>query len=118
MPVSTVVLIHSPLVGPSTWYGVAAELEKAGYSAVVPDLRGATRNAAIVEAVADQVPATATVLVGHSAAALLLPAIADRLGTTSAIVNVDGRLPRPGQSWVDTAPAELVEQLKSTMDAD
>jgi SAM-dependent methyltransferase len=118
MPVSTVVLLHSPLVGPSTWYGVAAELEKAGYSTVVPDLRGATQNAAIIDAVADQVPASTTVLVGHSAAALLLPAIAERLGTTSAIVNVDGRLPRPGQSWVDTAPAELVEQLKSTMDAD
>jgi hypothetical protein len=118
MPVSTVVLVHSPLVGPSTWAGVAAELERAGYSTAVPDLGGAGEVAGVIEAVARQVSSTATVLVGHSAAGPLLPAIADRLGTVSSIVYVDGRLPRPGLSWVDTAPAELVERLRSTMDAD
>ena len=32
-------LVHSPLVGPTTWRWVAAALAEAGHDAVVPDLR-------------------------------------------------------------------------------
>ncbi|MGE5156340.1 MAG: alpha/beta fold hydrolase, partial [Betaproteobacteria bacterium] len=120
MPVSaTVILVHSPLVGPSTWRGVAKELTDAGYEAVVPDLRGAHDNRAIVAAMVEQSPRDRDiVLIGHSRAGPLLPAIADALGRVSSIVYVDARLPRPGVSWVDDAPQELVDHIRSTVDAD
>ncbi len=118
MPVSAVVLIHSPLVGPLTWRAVAAELDRAGYATVVADHRGWHDAAGIAAAVAAQVPAdvTQTVLIGHSGAGPLLPLIADAIGTTTAVVYVDAGLPRPGVSWVEDAPAPLVEQLRSTVD--
>lgn len=114
MPVSALVFVHSPLVGPLTWRGVAAELAVAGYRTVVPDLRGD----ASPSAVARQVPADIerTVLIGHSGAGPMLPAIADALGTTIALIYVDAGLPRPGLSWVDDAPADLVDQLRSAVD--
>jgi SAM-dependent methyltransferase len=120
MPVSAaVVLVHSPLVGPSTWHGVAKELTDAGYDTAVPDLSGAHENQAIIAAVVDQVPRDRDiVLIGHSRAGPLLPAIADALGRVRSIVYVDARLPRPGVSWVDDAPPELVEHIRSTVDAD
>jgi hypothetical protein len=34
------VLVHSPLVGPATWEGVAAIMAQHGYDVRVPDLRG------------------------------------------------------------------------------
>ncbi len=136
MPVPWVVLVHSPLVGPLTWRGVAAELAAAGYRTVVADLTGVTNQPplpdrsrvapttgtydAVAIAVADQVRAAAgddpTVLVAHSGAGAHLPAIATRLGTTTMLVFVDAGLPRPGRSWVQDAPAELVEHLASLVD--
>jgi SAM-dependent methyltransferase len=118
MPVSTVVLIHSPLVGPLTWQGVAARLEAAGHPTLVPDLRGANDYRAIVASLAGQVSAGSTVLVGHSGAGPILRLMADALGTVSSLVYVDARLPRPAVSWVDTAQADLLEHLKSTVDSD
>lgn len=57
------------------------------------------------------------VLVGHSGAGPLLPAIAD---ATSAVgvIYVDAGLPHPGKSWLDTAPPPLVAHLKSPASAD
>ncbi|HEY1701330.1 MAG TPA: hypothetical protein VGG75_16625 [Trebonia sp.] len=34
------IFAHSPLLGPSTWEPVAAELARAGYRVSVPDLSG------------------------------------------------------------------------------
>src|SRR5262245_31375665 len=106
MPVSAVVLLHSPLVGPLTWDGVATELRAAGYPTTVPDLRGAYDAGAIAGAVARRLPAKADdiVLIGHSRAGPLLPAIASTLGRVQSLIYVDARLPHPGVSWVDTAP--------------
>jgi hypothetical protein len=53
------------------------------------------------------------VVVGHSAAGALLPAIAESIGDrTSGAVFVDAMLPQPGRSWFDTAPAGLETQLR------
>lgn len=41
MTASNFVLIHSPLVGPSTWVRVAEQLEGRGHWVAVPDLVGA-----------------------------------------------------------------------------
>jgi hypothetical protein len=98
---------------------VGARLEEAGHPNIVVDLHDASDVASIVQAVVDAVPedVSPTVLIGFSAAGRLLPAIADRLGTTESIVYVDAGLPRPGLSFVDSAPAELVELVRSTVDS-
>ena len=56
--------------------------------------------AAAVDGTSDPV-----VVVGHSAAGALLPAIAEAVGDrTRGAVFVDAMLPQPGRSWFDTAP--------------
>ncbi len=121
MPVSAAVLVHSPLVGPLTWRAVAADLEGAGVATVVPSLSGATSHEAMKAAVlADVRRATLAdgpiVLVGHSGAGALLPAVAEILADTvtpvEALVFVDARLPRPGRSWFADASAERAEHLR------
>lgn len=123
------VLVHSPLVGPRTWHGVADLLRSAGHIPVVPSLLGAFGGAgpyypALVDRVAAEVnqkvaPAEASerdgagiVLIGHSGAGALLPAIADAAGPVSAALFVDAILPHPGRTWFDTAPAELAAGLR------
>ena len=75
------VLIHSPLVGPTTWMSVADELVRGGREAVVPSLLGVVAAAAsqwrhVPEVVHAATANTAgpVALVGHSGAGPLLPA--------------------------------------------
>ncbi|GAA1654397.1 alpha/beta fold hydrolase [Actinoplanes couchii] len=93
------VLMHSPLVGPSTWAGVAALLPHA----VVPSLRDAEPSwqavAATVAAAIDRVPAgVRVVLVAHSNAGRFVPAV---LGAAARSVDVclfaDAALPGPAR---------------------
>jgi hypothetical protein len=120
--VTAFVLIHSPLVGPLTWEGVAEELLSRGRTVLVPELTTAIPEAppfalAIADAVAGQIsaanPTEEIVLVGHSGAGPLLPAVADavRHGVAGAIF-VDSMLPEPGKSWLDRAPVELAARLR------
>ncbi|GEM_PF-396881 len=132
MPVSepaatALVLLHSPLVGPLTWQAVAVELEAAGVPTVVPSLAGHSDDAGIIEAVVAQLAAdraaTPIVLVGHSGAGPLLPAIADAVtavnaGTVEALIYVDAGLPRPGRSWFDDAPSDLAGHLREIVSND
>ena len=115
----TVVLVHSPLVGPSTWSATAEALRRNGFRCEAPDM---TRVAAagppyypkFAEAAADALGSSGdpVVLVGHSAAGALLPAIADVVGDrTRSVVFVDALLPHPALSWFDTAPPALRGQL-------
>jgi hypothetical protein len=106
----TLVLLHSPLVGPLTWRAVAAHLP----GAVTPDLSGAVTHAAVAERVAVQVTTgDAVVLVGHSGAGPLLPRIARTIRPpVAAVIYADSVLPHPGESWIDNAPAELVAHLR------
>jgi hypothetical protein len=93
------VLVHSPLVGPFTWSLVADELRTRGVSVAVPTLpedQLAPYWRLHAEAVAGQVADAGgrLVLVGHSAACPLLPAIGTAIDATlSAYVLVDGDLP-------------------------
>ncbi len=121
MTLPVLVLLHSPLVGPLTWRGVAAHLAEAGYPVVTPDLTSAVTNEpshhqAIADTVAASLatiaPDTPIALVGHSGAGPLLPRIARTVGHhVSALIYVDSLLPYPGQSWIDNAPQSLVEHL-------
>ncbi|GIJ46657.1 alpha/beta hydrolase [Virgisporangium aliadipatigenens] len=107
------VLLHSPLVGPSTWKQVAARLALRGHEVSVPDLTPALSvEGSILPAIADLVPDRGAVLVGHSGAGPLLPAIA-RQTQARAVVYADSLLPYPGGSWLDSAPRELVEHLRA-----
>ncbi len=103
-------LVHSPLVGPDTWRPVAEALLRRGHAALVPELP------AVVEAgrpywaqhaeAAARVAQTAgapLVLVGHSGAGALLPAIAQALGRpVGGYVFVDAGLPAGGQSRLES----------------
>ena len=121
------VLVHSPLVGPSTWAGVAAHLVAEGHAVVVPSLVDATRlgppfATAHVGAVVDAVVAAGvrgpSVVVGHSGAGPLLPAVAAALpGGVAASVFVDAGLPTPGRSRLDDLHPSFRGRLRELVDA-
>ncbi|MGH3924022.1 MAG: hypothetical protein ACRDTT_14325, partial [Pseudonocardiaceae bacterium] len=84
---------------------------------ITPDLRAAAASGDHQQSfVADAVAAirvtgmSRTVLVGHSGAGPLLPAIAAATPTVG-VIYVDAGLPQPGASWFDTAPPPLVAHL-------
>lgn len=93
------VLVHSPLVGPATWRWCAEALSTAGHETVVPDLRAAAASGhpdAVISTTAAAIPRdwAAAVIVGHSGAGSLLPAVAAKLGRrTARMVFVDAGLP-------------------------
>ena len=117
---ATVVLVHSPLVGPATWAPVADELRRDGADVVVPDLGVAEegdepfwrQHARAAAAVVRALPmGHQPVLVAHSGAGVLLPAIrglADR--PMAAYVFVDAGLPGDG-SRIGGGPR--AEQLRA-----
>jgi pimeloyl-ACP methyl ester carboxylesterase len=100
MTPSTLVLVHSPLVGPSTWRPFEDTARAAGLDVVRPDLTGvddAGRPAwhhlvdTTVEAVSDR---SGLVVIGHSGAGAVLPAIGHRLADrVRTLVFVDAIIP-------------------------
>ena len=114
------VLIHNPLVGPTTWCPVARELERRGCEAVVPSLLGVAEAPPpqwryVPEAVRSATARTdkAIVLVGHSGGGLLLPAIAQALTVeVAALVFVDSFLP-PATGRLPLAPPEFMQYLRA-----
>jgi hypothetical protein len=119
------VLIHSPLVGPVTWSQVADHLRQRGRDAVVPTLMGDDERSHVVywrqevEVIRSQLTTVPQdrplILVGHSGAGALLPAI--RKATPHQVVGyvfVDAGLPHPGQTRLEEMRAsvpELAEEL-------
>jgi pimeloyl-ACP methyl ester carboxylesterase len=121
---TTLLFVHSPVMGPSTWMYTAEMLRENGFGCAVPDLtdlatvdppyypKYATTAAAAVNGSSDPV-----VVVGHSAAGALLPAVAETVGDRMrGAVFVDAMLPQPGRSWFDTAPPALEAQLRGLAD--
>jgi pimeloyl-ACP methyl ester carboxylesterase len=114
------VLIHSPLVGPTTWSPIAQELEQRGREAIVPSLLGVADAAVpqwrhVPEAVRAATARTSNpiVLAGHSGGGLLLPTIADTLTVAvAALVFVDSFLP-PASGSVPLAPSGFWDQLRT-----
>jgi pimeloyl-ACP methyl ester carboxylesterase len=114
------VLVHSPLVGPSTWSPVARELERRGRKVVVPSLLGAAGSPPghwrqCVEAVRDTVEpfSNPIALVGHSGGGLLLPAIAGAVAAPiSRLIFVDSGVPaRTGETPL--APPTRLDHLRA-----
>lgn len=111
------VLVHSPLVGPTTWKWVAEELEQRGHHVVVPVVPEAVTAKgwqAFVEAVADQAGrGEGAVLVGHSGAGPLLPQIAARARRPlGPLVFVDAGIP-PVAGEVELMPTEFLVELRA-----
>jgi hypothetical protein len=117
------VLIHSPLVGPSTWEPVAAELRRHDRRAVVARLTPAIelrppyapRHA---DEVAEQTVGEGlgrAVVVAHSASGARLPLTGHALTTRGievvGYVFVDAVLPADGRRPRDVLPAEFVVRL-------
>src|SRR5687767_5322469 len=93
---ASIVLIHSPLLGPVSWRWVADELRDLGHCVSVPSiLSGATAGSwqRCVRLATVDAPAGAT-LVAHSGSGPLLPAIAAAMAEPPArLVFVDAGLP-------------------------
>lgn len=111
------VLVHGPPAGPATWRGAAEALTSAGHGVVVPDLRQAALSgqpAAMVAKVVAECPSGTDVLVGHSGAGLLLPAIADSLSSHvhPRLVFVDAALPDcEGEAKLDPVVVGLLRTM-------
>jgi pimeloyl-ACP methyl ester carboxylesterase len=111
------VLVHSPLVGPTTWRWIANALSTAGHETIVPDLRDAAvagRPDAVISTAVAATPQewTEVVVVGHSGAGSILPSIAAESGHRAVrMVFVDAGLP-PCEGRV-TSSADFLDQLRA-----
>lgn len=116
-------LIHSPLVGSLTWQRCAEVLRGRGHHVVMPSLGGILASAhglyyrALGGRVAEEIsaarPDATVVLVAHSGAGSLVPAIVDAMHMgVSGIVLVDAVLPHDGATFLEVAPPAVAEQLR------
>lgn len=117
----TIVLVHAPLVGPSSWGWVAKELVDAGAEVIAPDLHRVTRGRLphdFANALADIIREhDSLVLVGHSGAGPLLPlAVAKARTPLVRYVFVDAAVPPPGSPL--PASPDFRKQLEELTEAD
>jgi pimeloyl-ACP methyl ester carboxylesterase len=120
----TVVLMHSPFLGPSSMRPLADELAADGVAVLLVDLQMTINEApvhqrligAFADALDDSDVPGPLVLVGHSGAGPLLPCFADALELEVAgLVFLDSDLPTPGRAWRDTVDPALVSQVKASV---
>jgi hypothetical protein len=119
---SLLALIHSPLVGPLTWRACAEALSSIDRPAVVPSLAGVIDAKPpwipklahrVVESLHEARPSDGVIVVVHSGAGSLVPAIhAAAEPLVTAALFVDAVLPNPGRTWFDTAPPALASRLR------
>jgi pimeloyl-ACP methyl ester carboxylesterase len=105
-----VVLVHSPVLGPASWEPTARALSGRGWICLVPSLLEATSVAEHVALAASAVPDGA-VLVAHSGAGALLPAVGEAAGRSiGAWVFVDAGMP-PSEGPVPVTEPAMVDRL-------
>jgi pimeloyl-ACP methyl ester carboxylesterase len=112
------VLVHSPLLGPTSWSRVAWALKERDREVLVPPLLGMAeappprwRRAVDAVRAAASAIASPAVLVGHSGAGPLLPSIADALAAeVAALIFVDASLP-PTSGVAPLVPPGFLDQL-------
>jgi hypothetical protein len=109
-------LIHSPFVGALTWRSTAHALEQKGHIAIVPMLGTVVeapfwpQHARIIaDAIETRRASEPVVLVAHSAAGLVMPAVraALRGETIRSYIFVDAVIPHEGANLVDLIPASV-----------
>lgn len=118
----TVVLLHSPFVGPMTWRPVHTRLAERGYTTRLPSLLTAAQGPApVVPRIVDTVSEfltglprhPAVILVAHSNAGLFVPALAARAHEhVAGCVFVDAALPARTGEDVPTMPPQLAQPLQ------
>jgi pimeloyl-ACP methyl ester carboxylesterase len=109
-PISTVVLLASPFLGPASWAPVATELRAHGLTVTVPGLpRGVATPHDVLAGWLPQLPDDDLVLVPHSNAGLYVAALA-AARPVRGLVFVDAGLPSDGPT-TPTAPAGLRETM-------
>lgn len=115
------VLLHSPLIGPGVWNGVARGLRLEGHEVATLSLPALLEieggfYAALAAAVSSGVrQGGACVLVAHSGAGGLTPAVIAACGELiSGVIFADAILPHPARTWFDTTSPSLEAQLRST----
>ncbi len=124
------VLIHSPLVGSATWEPVRVELRRRGVQAAVPALRDEPGSdlpywrqqvESVVTTLRGAPVGQPLVLVGHSGAGALLPALGAGLGRpVAAYVFVDAGIHTDGLSRLEMMVAEdapFAGQLRAHLEA-
>ena len=116
-----IVLLHSPLLGALTWRAVAEGLRARGYAAAAapwPRLGGLKGDfyRALANAMATHLAGAPTIIVVHSGAGALVPALEAACDNIVGVIFADAILPHPGQSWFDTAPPPLADSLRSGVD--
>lgn len=116
------VLLHSPLIGPSAWLAVAAEALERGHKVslpAIPDLKLIPQPyyPVIGRGVARQIEGQgAATLVVHSSAGGLAPSVvAASEGRIDHVVFVDAILPHPNRSWFDTTGVVFADALRATV---
>lgn len=120
------VLVHSPLTGDVTWRPVADVLRARGRAVSVPSLTEAFQGGGPYYPKLLTLAAGRTgprphgrpvVLVGHSGAGSLLPALGERLAAVrrpvAGTVYADAQWPHPGQSWLQVVPEDLRAQVRA-----
>jgi pimeloyl-ACP methyl ester carboxylesterase len=102
MPQLSLLLVHSPLVGPSSWRPLDETARDRGFDVLRPDLTGVADAAApqwqLMVDIAEQSAKGCgeIIVVGHSGAGAMLPAIAERIGDRlRAVIFVDAVVPPP-----------------------
>ena len=121
------VLIHSPLVGPSTWAPVADRLRAGGLKVTVPSLLAVGEGgppywprvvAAVAASVAETGPGESLVLVTHSNAGLFVPVlIRDLNRLVSRVVFADATIPGPG-TWEPVVDQDFLSFLRGRVGPD
>jgi len=95
----TVVLVHGAWADASSWSGVTARLENAGYNVVAPpnNLRGVSSDAAYLADYLKTIPGP-IVLVGHSYGGMVITNAARGNANVKELVYIDAFIPAEGQS--------------------
>ena len=122
---TAVVLIHSPLTGPTVWHPVANVLTRFGSVVRVPALELGRDPAweGLAQSVEDQLagklPNEGTLLMAHSASGALLPLLKDRMRRIQGLIYVDAVMPGDeGSMLALRTPEERGALLASVVDGD
>lgn len=120
--ITSLVFVHSPLLGPTTWRLVAEILRSRGFRTVVPSLRGVLETgppyyeklaATVACALNESELAEPIIIVAHSGAGSIVPAIIAAITVpVSAALFVDAVLPHPGTSEIATEPRQIRKKIE------
>lgn len=113
-----IVLLHSPLLGGRTWQAVAGALRDRGRSVEVPtwsELQSVSEGfyRSLATDMAARLGEHPALVVVHSGAGALVPALQSAWGGLRGVIFADAILPHPGRSWFETAPPQLADSLRA-----